>query len=67
MWGKRTTFLRGRSGNWMVAGAPVTFDKIALRGLLGCDLLELFVRVHLGLGTEVDRLLRYDASLDLRA
>jgi hypothetical protein len=51
----------------MVAGPPVTVDKIVLRGLLGCDLLELFFRVHLGLRAEVDRLLRYDASLDLRA
>src|SRR5260370_29699562 len=67
MGGKRTTFWRGRSGSWMVAGPPVTVDKIVLRGLLGCDLLELFFRVHLGLHAEVDRLLRNDASFDLRA
>src|SRR3979411_713796 len=68
MWGNRTTFLSGRSGSWRVAGPPVTSDKRwSLRGLLWCDLLELFLRVHLGFGSEVDRLLCDDASLDLRA
>jgi hypothetical protein len=68
MWGKRTTFLRGRSGNSRVAGKPVTDDKRRpLCRLLGRDLLELFFRVHLGFRAELDGLLRDDASLDLRA
>src|ERR671922_1184425 len=68
MWGKRTTFLSGRSGSSRVAGAPVTIDKrTPLCGLLGSDLLQLLLRVHLGFGAEGDGLLRDDASLDLRA
>src|SRR5919109_2926673 len=68
MWGKRTTFLSGRSGNSRVAGAPVTIDKRKpLCGLLGSDLLQLLLRVHLGFGAEGDGLLGDDASLDLRA
>src|SRR5438874_5685289 len=68
MWGNRTTFFNGRRGSWrLVAAAPVTVPKDVLGRLLGRDLLELFFRVHLGLVAEVDRLLRDDASLDLRA
>ena len=53
------------------AGFPVTGGTwsdpaCVLGGLLGCALLELFFRVHLGLGGVEDGLLGDDASLDLR-
>ena len=46
---------------------PAGDQQQMLCGLLGWDILELFFRIHLGLGGVKDRLLGNNASLDLRA
>ncbi len=72
MWAKRTTFfLRGEERELEGGGGspsrPPRGETLPVLGrLLGWDLLELFFRVHLGLGGVEDGLLGDDASLDLR-